>query len=341
MNNQEAKSIISCIEPMSKVGPMKVPSPFLFLVYHKDNYPAGNGKMEAPRVGNGSDFNPSSDYRMYHGRRIPGFPQHPHRGFETITATITGLIDHCDSAGNGGRYGEGDLQWMTAGKGIVHSEMFPLLNDDKPNPLRFFQIWINLRKNRKMVESDFVMHWAEDVKNVAVSEGVNLTIWAGQYENITALEPPVNSYAHEDGTDVAIYYITIEPGCSFTIPPAEGGSSSKRTLYFIEGDHMSIDGKDVSKRNQVEVDAAYDCAIINTDDKLIEILVLQGKPIDEPVVQYGPFVMNTQQEIRQAFSDYQQTQFGGWPWDRDDQVHPKEKGRFAVSNGNENFPPVY
>ena len=119
--------------------------PYLFCVYHKDNYPAGNGKMEAPKYGNGSDFDPSAEYRMYHGTKIPGFPQHPHRGFETITATIEGLIDHADSVGNGGRYGLGDLQWMTAGEGIVHSEMFPLVKTDAPNPTRFFQIWLNVR----------------------------------------------------------------------------------------------------------------------------------------------------------------------------------------------------
>jgi len=84
--------------------------------------------MQAPRVWNGADFDPSAPYRMYHGDRIPGFPQHPHRGFEMITATIEGLIDHTDSKGNGGRYGNGDLQWMTAGLGIVHGEMFPLVN---------------------------------------------------------------------------------------------------------------------------------------------------------------------------------------------------------------------
>eukprot|EP00942_MAST-04A_sp_MAST-4A-sp1_P012051 g12051.t1 len=106
--------------------PFKTPDPFLFCVYHRDLYPAGNEKMEAPKVGNGADFNFNSDYRMYHGKKIPGFPQHPHRGFETITATMEGLIDHTDSKKNSGRYGEGDKQWMTAGSGIVHGENFPL-----------------------------------------------------------------------------------------------------------------------------------------------------------------------------------------------------------------------
>lgn len=94
---------------------------------------------------------------MYHGDRIPGFPQHPHRGFETLTATLTGIIDHSDSMGNAGRYGNGDLQWMTAGAGIVHGENFPLINKDTVNPLRLFQIWLNLPAKSKMVTPAFVM----------------------------------------------------------------------------------------------------------------------------------------------------------------------------------------
>jgi quercetin 2,3-dioxygenase len=133
-------------------GPMPTLDPFLFCVYHKDHYPPGNHEMEAPRTGNGSDFDASAPYRMYHGETIPGFPQHPHRGFETITATMEGIIDHADSVGNAGRYGMGDVQWMTAGRGCVHSEMFPLLKQSADNPTRFFQIWLNLPAAKKMVD---------------------------------------------------------------------------------------------------------------------------------------------------------------------------------------------
>lgn len=151
----KAKNLISCIEPIG--FPMKTLDPFLFCVYHMDHYPAGDAKMRAPRRGNGADFNPTAPYRMYHGDDIPGFPQHPHRGFETLTAVMTGVADHSDSLGNAGRYGFGDLQWMTAGKGVVHGEMFPLINTDKPNPLRLFQIWLNLPKKNKMADPTYVM----------------------------------------------------------------------------------------------------------------------------------------------------------------------------------------
>ena len=119
-------AVISCIDPIA-AGPMDTPDPFLFAVYHKDAYPAGDGKLAAPRRGNGADFNPVAPYRMYHGTKVPGFPSHPHRGFETITATLDGLVDHADSHRNAGRYGHGDVQWMTAGRGVQHSEMFPLV----------------------------------------------------------------------------------------------------------------------------------------------------------------------------------------------------------------------
>ncbi|RYH21789.1 pirin family protein [archaeon] len=150
-----SKNVVTNIKPLS--FPMETLDPFLFCVYHKDYYPAGDEKMRAPRRGDGADFDSRAPYRMYHGDEIPGFPQHPHRGFETLTATLEGLTDHSDSQGNAGRYGNGDLQWMTAGKGVVHGENFPLINKDKPNTLKLFQIWLNLPRKSKMVDPAFVM----------------------------------------------------------------------------------------------------------------------------------------------------------------------------------------
>ena len=128
----------------------KTNNPFLFCVHHKDAYPRGNGEMgpDASLAGRriGNDFTVKDGWRMYHGRLIPGFPQHPHRGFETITIVLEGLVDHADSLGAAGRYGHGDIQWMTAGAGIQHCEMFPLVNQDRDNPLELFQIWLNLPK---------------------------------------------------------------------------------------------------------------------------------------------------------------------------------------------------
>ncbi|CAE6937791.1 unnamed protein product [Symbiodinium natans] len=168
----------ACGAPAPKRGPiisdhaMSFPfdceSPFLFAVYHLDHYPPGNKDMtpNASLKGHrmGADFGHPSGWNMYHGEEIPGFPKHPHRGFETITVTRRGWVDHTDSLGNAGRFGGGDVQWMTAGAGINHAEMFPLLNQEAENVLELFQIWINLPKRSKMVEPGFKMFWAEDVR---------------------------------------------------------------------------------------------------------------------------------------------------------------------------------
>eukprot|EP00542_Grammatophora_oceanica_P022136 CAMPEP_0194037498 /NCGR_PEP_ID=MMETSP0009_2-20130614/9848_1 /TAXON_ID=210454 /ORGANISM="Grammatophora oceanica, Strain CCMP 410" /LENGTH=309 /DNA_ID=CAMNT_0038679683 /DNA_START=146 /DNA_END=1075 /DNA_ORIENTATION=+ len=301
--------------------------------------------MEAPRMGNGQDFDPDAPYRMYHGETIPGFPQHPHRGFETITATIDGLVDHADSVGNAGRYGEGDVQWMTAGGGVVHSEMFPLLRTEQVNPLRFFQIWLNLPKRSKMVKPGFAMFWAGDVPNWSDTENkAKVTIWSGvDYFGVQSNNaPPPDSWASDVNNDVAIMHITLEPGGKVTVPGAHKGEEISRSLFYIEGEtgHMQVEGEAIDDRVllQVRADEEIQLALSDAAQTNGEFLLLQGRPIDEPVQQYGPFVMNEEWEIQQAFRDYQRTQFGGWPWPRDDMVFPRDKGRFAKLNGVETVP---
>ena len=141
--------------------------PFLFCVHHEDFYPKGNEELgpDASLEGReiGQDFRTKDGWRMYHGSKVPGFPGHPHRGFETITVVRKGMVDHSDSQGASGRYGNGDVQWMTAGKGLLHSEMFPLLESEKENPLELFQIWLNLPKSKKFVEPHFKMFWSESI----------------------------------------------------------------------------------------------------------------------------------------------------------------------------------
>ena len=340
---------ILSINPLS-AGPFPTQDPFLFCVYHKDDYPqAKNEKMESPTRGNGQDFTPHAPYRMYHGDTIPGFPQHPHRGFETITATIEGVIDHSDSEGNAGRYGMGDVQWMTAGKGIVHSEMFPLIHTEKPNPLRFFQIWINLPGRSKMVDPEFAMFWAENVPVWSSDDGLSrVTVWFGDYflsPEAKALakennQAPKNSWASDPENDVAILHIVIQPGGKLALPAAKTANVN-RGLYLIEGINAArIADQGFSETSLIVVDAQQtaELSVPDSASNPSEFLLLQGKPIAEPVAQYGPFVMNTENEIRQAFADYQRTQFGGWPWERNDMVFPREKGRFALTGGNEVSP---
>jgi hypothetical protein len=141
--------------------------PFIFTVHHVDAYPAGNESLgPADSLSGrqfGADFSYLNGWSMYHGDVVPGFPQHPHRGFETVTVVRRGYVDHSDSLGATARYGEGDVQWLTTGAGIMHAEMFPLINPEGPNPLELFQIWLNLPPESKLVPAYFGMLWGEDI----------------------------------------------------------------------------------------------------------------------------------------------------------------------------------
>jgi len=344
-----ASSILRTVA-LPRAGPFPTMDPFLFAVYHVDEYPAdpSGGRMEFLTPGDGHDFDPSAPYRMYHGDHVPGFPQHPHRGFETITATVRGLVDHADSTGNAGRYGEGDLQWMTAGKGIVHGEMFPLVNSDKPNTIQFFQIWLNLPRAKKMVDPSFAMFWSPDVPKWMSSDGLStVTVWVGDYflDKETKQQnnnPPPDSWAADPDNDVAVLRIVVKPGGKMVLPKANKGEQRvNRTMYLLDGlDGVEIDGQIVNQKVCMTLDATKDVSVElpRKAQDATEFLVLQGRPIDEPVVKHGPFVMNTEQEVRQAFSDYRKTEFGGWPWQRDDMIFPQNKGRFARLDGKEDFP---
>ena len=140
--------------------------PFLFCVHHDDAYPAGDGAAAPGRRSPGASWARTSPASTAGGcttaSGCPGSRSHPHRGFETVTYVRRGLIDHSDSLGAAARFGRGDTQWLTAGRGIVHAEMFPLLDEDGPNPLELFQIWVNLPAADKMAEPHFSMLWAED-----------------------------------------------------------------------------------------------------------------------------------------------------------------------------------
>ena len=282
-----------------------------------------DASLEGRNLGN--DFVIKDGWRMYHGQSVPGFPSHPHRGFETITIVNKGFCDHSDSLGAAGRFGEGDVQWMTAGRGVQHSEMFPLLNTEMDNPLELFQIWLNLPKANKFAEPHFKMLWHEDIP-VIRANGLTLKIIAGSFLGTQAPKPAPNSWAADPSNAVAIWNMHLEANSEFDLPPAPAGV--RRTLYYYEGDGVYLNEKAFSKDHGADLDPESAIKIRNGNSSS-HFLMLQGKPIDEPVAKYGPFVMNTQEEIQQAMREYQLTQFGGWPWRYPDQVHAKDKGRFA------------
>ena len=319
-------------DPVQRIAALEFPwqtaDPFLFCVHHDDAYPAGNQELgpAASLAGRnlGQDFEGMDGWRMYHGDRVPGFPPHPHRGFETVTLARRGYIDHHDSLGASARFGRGDVQWMTAGRGVVHSEMFPLVDSSGPNPTELFQIWLNLPRADKLVEPHFAMLWSNDIP-VYRESGVEVTVIAGAVGGQSAPPPPPHSWAARPENQVAIWTIALAPAGRWTLPPAPAGLN--RALYVFDGAYLTLAGKPVPPSSVVTVRPEAPIELVAGD--ACELLLLQGRPIGEPVVQYGPFVMNAPAEIQRAFLDYQRTRFGGWPWSSEEPVHPRGEGRFA------------
>lgn len=363
--------IIQSYTPLPQ-GPSPWPTvdPFLFCVHHHDQYPAGQEDLspKASLVGRaiGSDFSNRDGWSMYHGRKAPGFPEHPHRGFETVTLARQGFIDHSDSLGATARFGQGDAQWMTAGGGVVHCEMFPLLNQDSGNPTELFQIWLNLPSVDKMVPAYFTMLWAEDLPTLWISGGkierasvdakrvslpqkdspiAEITIMCGSLGEVHVPKPPPNSWASRPQAEVGIWSLRLQKGAGLTLPAAS--QEVKRTLYVFNGDSEAVlkVGEAVNSTLIAKAKAglkegiqvqhasalhAHYATHLYAEGGDLEVLILQGRPIGEPVVQHGPFVMNRRAEIVQTIRDYQNTGFGGWGWGRSDPTHPREAGRFAI-----------
>jgi redox-sensitive bicupin YhaK (pirin superfamily) len=279
----------------------------------------------------GSDFEVRDGFRMYHGQVVPGFPSHPHRGFETLTLARRGYIDHSDSLGAKARFGHGDAQWMTAGKGIVHSEMFPLVRADAGNPTELFQIWINLPAKDKMVPAHFAMLWSEDIPEHRFIDDAGrvtqVTTVAGALDGRAPPPPPPHSWASRPEAGLAVWTIQLDAGAKWTLPA--GPDDAQRLLYVFAGGTVQVGGVQVEAPRVARVRPGSPISLVNGDQPA-ELLMLQARPIGEPVARRGPFVMNTQQEIQQAFADYRRTRFGGWPWPHDAPVHPRADGRFAV-----------
>jgi len=309
--------------------------PFLFCAHHRDGYPPGNDELgpAAPLAGRelGMDFAGVDGWNMYHGAVVPGFPQHPHRGFETVTIVRRGLIDHFDSLGATARFGRGDVQWLTAGRGINHSEMFPLVDRERTNPLELFQIWLNLPAAEKLTDPYFTMIWDHDVPRVAHTDAggraTEVAVVAGRLGDAAPPTPPPNSWARRPESDLAIWLVRIDPHGTWTLPPAAGPETA-RTLYCFAGATLDVAGTRIGIDTAARLEPTEAVALAAGTEP-VGCLLLQGRPIGEPVAAAGPFVMNTRAELEQAFADYRATGFGGWPWPRDDPVRPRAEGRFA------------
>jgi redox-sensitive bicupin YhaK (pirin superfamily) len=273
---------------VSKMGfPWATLDPFLFCVYHEDAYPKGNAELgpDASLSGRnlGQDFAGKDGWRMYHGRTVPGFPAHPHRGFETVTIMRSGYIDHADSLGAAARFGRGDVQWLTAGNGVVHSEMFPLLKTSAPNPLELFQIWLNLPKRSKLAQPYFTMLWSEDIPRELNTDSAGgtteVTYIAGApaaVPSASSQRPPPDSWASDPVADLAIWTIRMSPGARWTMPAA-ATPHPRRTLYLFKGNALVIEGQTIPVQSAIELDVRQPVELVNGAAPS-ELLMLQGRP---------------------------------------------------------------
>ncbi len=310
---------------------MPTQNPFVASMHHLDHFPAGNGKLGPTEIKKENEgFDLSADWRMYYGKKVPGFPAHPHRGFETITIVKEGFVDHTDGLGSRGRYGQGDVQWMTAGKGLQHCEMFPLINEDKPNTMELFQVWLSLDHAHRMVEPDYKMLWNEEIPRISIGEKgkeTRVTLIAGELKGIKAVRPTKDSWANNPGNRLSIQLIELDPDAEYKLPKAS--PTMNRSIYNYFDGVVLVEGKELRKKMYMFLKADEETKINNMSDSVIKLLLLESEPIDEPILAYGPFVMTTKEEIKQAYDDYQRTQFGGWPFSEQEVAHDKSMKRFA------------
>jgi quercetin 2,3-dioxygenase len=179
----------------------------------------------------------------------------------------------------------------------------------------------------------FTMLWSQNIPRRmfagtdASAGSTEVTCIAGRLGQLEPLPPPPNSWAAQPESDLGIWTIKMTQGARWALPAALG-AHTRRNLYFFRGSSLTVEGHAISSPSSIELRASAEVELINGDGTC-ELLLLQGKPLGEPVVQHGPFVMNTSSEIQQALLDYGRTQFGGWPWNSNAPVHPREQGRFA------------
>ena len=233
-----------------------------------------------------------------------GFPEHPHRGFVTVTYMLEGRFEHKDSQGNSGKLGPGDVQWMTAGSGLVHSEMPETEFAKNGGRLHGFQLWINLRKTDKWIKPDYQDVPSTRIPQVSTPDGkVSAKVIAGNYLDARAV---INTL-----TPILYLHFTLQPGGKVVQSVSENYNAF---AYVISGEGLF--GKDktaVGEKNLIVFENDGEIISIRESDNAkspLEVLLIAGMPINEPIVQYGPFVMNTREEIDKTLEDYRNGRIG-------------------------------
>lgn len=238
-----------------------------------------------------SDFAPSAKPR--------GVGQHPHRGFETVTIVYKGEVAHRDSTGQGGVIGPGDVQWMTAGAGIIHEEFHSKAFSQTGGSLEMVQLWVNLPAKDKMTEPSYQAILNEQIPSVALpNEAGQLRVIAGEFEGH---QGPAQTF-----TAMNVWDLRLNQGAQLSLSLPEGWTSAVVVLHGT----VQVNGKSIARDAQMVVlDQAGQHIALEANSET-SLLLLSGEPINEPIVGYGPFVMNTTQEINQAFNDFNSGKFG-------------------------------
>lgn len=247
-------------------------SPFLMLDY------------AAPAI-----FEPSPNHRR-------GVGQHPHRGFETVTIVYEGEVEHRDSTGNGGVIGRGDVQWMTAGAGILHEEFHSTEYSKRGGPFEMVQLWVNLPRAAKAVAPTYQGITDTQIPAVSVAGGHTVRVIAGA---IGEARGPASTHSPMNLLD-----IRMAPG-QLSLPQPEGWT----TLVLVLEGSVEINGETVAAREMLTLSTAGSAVVIDAK-QVAKLLLMSGEPIDEPVVGYGPFVMNSHAEIAEAIRDFNAGKFG-------------------------------
>jgi redox-sensitive bicupin YhaK (pirin superfamily) len=356
-------------------GPWPARLPFLFIGAHFDQFPAGDEQMgvkssllRGRQIG--SDFSGKDGWSMYHGEHVPGFPRHPHsNSLTTITITLSGTIDHFDSMGNAGRYGGGDIQWASFSSGAEHSEMFPLINKDGPNPVELLQVWQLIPSKLRKDPMRYVMQWREGLGSVlldasgakvdapaaggdaAAQQFSHVSVISGSYmgskPNIS--ETP-QSWSAQPESHSLILIITIpRDGMTVKLPPATS-PTAVRTLYQLPGIGARSPAKALLSSPSSAQTVALEwssAAELNSEIETVitssgggmRLMLLQAVPIGQQHFTHGPFVSYSPEEIRGIMREYQTTRFNSKWEGEDDQVHPRDQPRFSRQAGEVTYPP--
>ena len=313
--------------------------PFLFVSHHEDDYPHGN-RQQAPPLAEiscrnlGRDYQLRLGFRMYHGKVVPGFPMHAHWGYETVTLPEKGYIDHYDTERIEGRFGFGDVQWVSASSKYEHCEMYPLVNQEDRNPNDITQIMVNLPLEMKNQGNSVSTVWSEDVP-VVKGDGWSAKVLCGTFGGRSAESPNPVSYARISN-GVRIVRFSLGPGAVVRIDPAMEGAN--RNLYFVSGKDAKVMGIDVQSYTRMKFSHKGEFEIENGPEESV-FWLLEGRPIGQKMSMFGPVVLEDLKEVRRALDDIRKNEFLEWPWDIIDKAQPLGTERFIrYPDGTESRP---